>query len=239
VPGIEYRVTSLLGYFVLIGIAWLLSSDHKKFPWRVAWVGSGLQVILAWFILRTPLGEALFQQIRGIFELVYSCSDRGTEFLFGTPAEPSSHPTDRSILAIYSFRVLPAIVFVSALATVLYHLRIMQWIVKGSAILAQQLMGLSGAESLCTSANVFMGQTQAPLLVKPFLTGMTNSELFAVMVGGFATLSVSLIAVYADMGVDARHLLAASIISAPASLVLAKIMIPETQIPATLGRVEM
>lgn len=238
--GIEYRFTSLLGYFVLIGVAWLLSSDHKKFPWRIVLIGSGLQLILAWFILRTPIGEAFFDQIRGLFDLVLSCSDRGAEFLFGEPVPVSSQfPTGRRVLATFAFRVLPTIIFVSALATVFYHLGIMQWIVKGFAILMQQLMGLSGAESLSASANIFMGQTEAPLLVKPFIAGMTNSELFAVMVGGFANISVSLIAVYADMGMDAGHLLTASIISAPASLMLAKIVIPETQIPATLGRVDI
>lgn len=238
--GIEYRFTSLLGYFVLIGIAWLLSSDHKKFPWRVVWVGSGLQLILAWLILRTPIGESLFLQIHWLFDLVLSCSDRGAEFLFGEPVEPSSsHPTGKRVLAIFAFRVLPTIIFVSALASVFYYLGVMQWIVKGFAILMQQLMGLSGAESLAASANVFMGQTEAPLLVKPFIAGMTNSELFAVMVGGFASISVSMLAVYVDMGIHPGHLLTATIISAPASLLLAKIMVPETQIPSTLGRVDI
>jgi CNT family concentrative nucleoside transporter len=240
VAGIEYRFTSLLGYFVLIGLAWLLSSDHRKFPWRVAWVGSGLQIILAWLMLRTPLGEAFFEQVRGVFDLVLSCSDRGAEFLFGEPVEPSAqYPTGHRVLANFAFRVLPTIIFVSALTTVFYHLGIMQRIVKGFAWLMQQFMGLSGAESLSASANIFMGQTEAPLLVRPFIAGMTNSELFAVMVGGFANISVSLIAVYAGMGIDAGHLLTSSIISAPASLLLAKIMIPETQIPATLGRVDI
>lgn len=237
---IEYRVTSLLGYFVLVGLAWLLSSDHRKFPWRVVWIGSGLQVILAWLILRTPIGEAFFSQIKTLFELVLSCSDRGAEFLFGEPVDRTSHfPTGYRLLGNFAFRVLPTIIFVSALAAVFYHLGVMQWIVKGFAWLMQQLMGLSGAESLSASANIFMGQTEAPLLVKPFIAGMTNSELFAVMVGGFANISVSLMAVYSGMGIDAGHLLTSSIISAPASLLMAKIMIPETQIPATLGRVDI
>lgn len=237
---IEYRVTSLLGYFVLIGLAWLLSSDHRKFPWRVVWIGSILQVILAWFILRTPLGEAFFTQIKAFFEVVLSCSDRGAEFLFGEPVDPSPQsPTGYRLLGSFAFHVLPTIIFVSALTAVFYHLGVMQWIVKGFAYVMQQLMGLSGAESLSASANIFLGQTEAPLLVRPFIAGMTNSELFAVMVGGFANISVSLMAVYSGWGIDAGHLLTSSIISAPASLLLAKIMIPETQIPATLGRVDI
>jgi CNT family concentrative nucleoside transporter len=241
VGDIEHRITSLLGYFVLIGLAWLLSSDHRKFPWRVVWIGSGLQVILAWFILCTPIGEAFFAQVRALFELMQSCSDRGAEFLFGEPVDQSSeYPTGYRLLGNFAFRVLPTIIFVSALATIFYHLGIMQWVVKGFSHLMQQLMGLSGAESLSASANIFLGQTEAPLLVRPFIAGMTTSELFAVMVGGFANISVSMMAVYAGMkGISPGHLLTSSIISAPASLLLAKIMIPETQIPATLGRVDI
>jgi CNT family concentrative nucleoside transporter len=240
VADIEHRIVSLLGYFVLIGLAWLMSSDHKKFPWRVVWVGSGLQVILAWLILKTHAGEYFFDQVIRFFDLILSCSDRGADFVFGESVAPSPEfPTGRRVMGIFAFRVLPPIIFVSALATVLYYLGIMQWVVKGFAILMQQLMGLSGAESLSASANIFMGQTEAPLLVKPFIEGMTNSELFAVMVGGFANISVSLIAVYSGMGINPAHLLTSSVISAPASLLLAKIIIPETQIPATLGRVDM
>jgi CNT family concentrative nucleoside transporter len=237
---VEYRFTSLLGYLVLIGVAWLFSTDHKKFPWRVVGVGSALQLVLGWFILATPAGEYLFQQVNNLFAVLLSCSDRGAEFVFGESIEPSPQfPTGRRVLAIFAFRVLPPIIFVSALATLLYHVGVMQWVVKAFAIVMQRLMGLSGAESLSASANIFMGQTEAPLLVKPFIPGMTNSELFAVMVGGFANISVSLIAVYAEMGVESGHLLMSSVISAPASLLLAKIMLPETQIPATLGRVDI
>jgi len=238
---VQYRLVSLLGYFVLIGLAWLMSSDRKNFPWRVALVGSALQVVLGYFILKTTPGELVFDQAKVFFDALLGYANAGAEFVFGeATAISDDHPSGVKMLPIFAFRVLPTIVFVSSLAAILYHLGIMQWVVQGFAIVMQKLMNLSGAESLAASANIFMGQTEAPLLVKPFIPGMTNSELFAVMVGGFANISVSLIAVYGDMeGIDVRHLLASSIISAPASLLMAKVIMPESQIPATLGRVDI
>src|SRR5262249_53493538 len=137
----------------------------------------------------------------------------------------------------FAFKVLPTIIFFSSLAAMLYYLGIMQWVVKSMAVLMQRLMGVSGAESLSASANVFLGQTEAPLLVKPYIAGMTYSELNAVMIGGFANISGSLIAAFSSLGLSAGHLVTASVISAPASLLIAKVLVPETQQPATLGTV--
>jgi len=137
----------------------------------------------------------------------------------------------------FAFKVLPTIIFFSSLAAMLYYLGIMQWVVKSMAILMQRLMGVSGAESLSASANVFLGQTEAPLLVKPYIAGMTLSELNAVMIGGFANISGSLIAAFSSLGLSAGHLVTASVISAPASLLIAKVLVPETERPATLGTV--
>src|SRR6185295_6640826 len=139
----------------------------------------------------------------------------------------------------FAFKVLPTIIFFSSLATMLYYLGVMQWIVKSMAVVMQRLMGVSGAESLSASANVFLGQTEAPLLVKPYIAAMTLSELNAVMIGGFANISGSLIAAFSakEFGLNAGHLVTASVISAPASLLIAKILVPETGRPATLGTV--
>lgn len=231
------RLTSFAGYFMLIGLAWLLSTDRKNFPWRTVFVGSVLQVVLALLILNTWPGAYFFEQASVLFKQLLAFSDAGAAFVFGETID--ENPPRVHVLPLFAFRVLPTIIFVSALAAILYHLGIMQWVVHGFAIVMQKLMALSGAESLSASANIFLGQTEAPLLVRPYIAGMTLSELNAVMVGGFANISVSLLAVYADKGVDVGHLLTSSIISAPAGLLIAKIMLPETQIPATMGRVDI
>lgn len=225
------RCISFAGYFVMLGLAWLLSENKRLFPWRVALVGTLLQFALAVFILDTPLGESAFAAIGAAFTWVSNLSDEGSKFVFG----------ERFLEHPFAFRVLPTIIFFSSLAAMLYYLGIMQWIVKGMAVIMQRLLGVSGAESLAASANVFLGQTEAPLLVKPYIAGMTLSELNAVMIGGFANISGSLIAAFssADFGLSAGHLVTASVISAPASLLVAKILVPETGQPATLGTVTM
>jgi concentrative nucleoside transporter, CNT family len=221
------RLTSFAGYFVMIGLAWLLSENKRRFPWRVVFVGTLLQFTLALLILRTSPGEAVFEGIGAAFHWVTELSDKGSEFLFGKDFQEH----------FFAFKVLPTIIFFSSLATMLYYLGIMQWVVKSMAVVMQKLMGVSGAESLSASANVFLGQTEAPLLVKPYIAGMTVSELNAVMIGGFANISGSLIAAFSSLGLNAGHLVTASVISAPASLLIAKILVPETGWPATLGTV--
>lgn len=221
------RLVSFAGYFVMIALAWLLSENKRHFPWRVTIVGTLLQFALAVVVLNTTPGRLFFKGIGAAFDWVTELSDQGSTFVFGDGFKEH----------FFAFKVLPTIIFFSSLATMLYYLGIMQWVVKSMAIVMQRFMGVSGAESLSASANVFLGQTEAPLLVKPYIAGMTYSELNAVMIGGFANISGSLIAAFSSLGLDAAHLVTASVISAPASLLIAKVLVPETGRPTTLGTV--
>jgi len=221
------RLISFAGYFFMIGLAWLLSENKRLFPWRVVIVGTLLQFALALLVLKTTPGELVFQGISAAFTWVTDLADEGSKFVFGDSFKEH----------FFAFKVLPTIIFFSSLAAILYYLGIMQWVVKSMAFVMQRLMGVSGAESLSASANVFLGQTEAPLLVKPYIAGMTLSELNAVMIGGFANISGSLIAAFSSLGLSAGHLVTASVISAPASLLIAKVLLPETERPATLGTV--
>jgi CNT family concentrative nucleoside transporter len=221
------RTISFAGYFVMIGLAWLLSENKRRFPWRVVLVGTLLQFVLATLILNTMPGRLFFTGIGAAFTWVTDLADEGSKFVFGEGFKEH----------FFAFKVLPTIIFFSSLAAMLYYLGVMQWIVKSMAVVMQRLMGVSGAESLSASANVFLGQTEAPLLVKPYIAGMTLSELNAVMIGGFANISGSLIAAFSSIGLSAGHLVTASVISAPASLLIAKVLLPEMERPATLGSV--
>ncbi len=221
------RFVSFGGYFALIGLAWLLSENKRRFPWRVVLIGTALQFVLAVLILNTTPGRLVFVGIGAAFDWVTELSDQGSIFVFGEGFKEH----------FFAFKVLPTIIFFSSLAAMLYYLGVMQWVVKSMAVVMQKLMGVSGAESLSASANVFLGQTEAPLLVKPYIAGMTISELNAVMIGGFANISGSLIAAFSSLGLEAGHLVTASVISAPASLLIAKVLVPETERPLTLGTV--
>lgn len=219
------QCTSLLGYLVLLGLAWLMSSHKTRIPWRVVLLGTMLQFVLALVVLKTPPGEALFSRIGQLFTAVLDFVDAGAGFVFGNQFKEF----------YFAFKVLPTIIFVSALTSILYYLGVMQLVVKSVARLMQWTLGTSAAETLSTSANIFVGQTEAPLLVRPYVATMTLSELNAVMVGGFATIAGGVLAAFVGMGIDAGHLVTASVISAPAALVVAKLMLPETEQPATLG----
>ncbi|HMC11694.1 MAG TPA: nucleoside transporter C-terminal domain-containing protein [Pirellulaceae bacterium] len=225
------RCVSFAGYFVMIGLAWLLSQDKRRFPWRAVLVGTLLQLVLAVVILRTTPGAIVFTAIGEAFRWVSDLTEVGSRFVFG----------ERFLEHPFAFKVLPTIIFFSSLAAMLYYLGVMQVVVKSMAVVMQKLMGVSGAESLSASANVFLGQTEAPLLVKPYISAMTLSELNAVMIGGFANISGSLIAAFSakEFGLNAGHLVTASVISAPASLLIAKVLVPETERPTTLGAVTM
>ncbi len=225
------RFVSFFGLFVWIGLAWLMSSRREAFPWRIVIWGMALQFIFATLIFYTPLGEVFFIWLDRAFVAVVRCTDSGVAMLFGKAALEEG-----SLVNTFAFRALPIIIFFSALMSVLYYFGVMQWVVRGMAVVMQKTLRTSGAETLAAAANIFVGQTEAPLIVRPYLAGMTRSELMALMVGGFANVAGSVAAIYVtQFGVDAGHLLTASVISAPASLLIAKVMQPEVDQPQTLG----
>lgn len=225
----ELRLISLFGLFVMIFLAWLMSSYKLRFPWRIVICGLAMQFALAMFVFYTRPGELIFQGISDFFTATLGFVDEGGRMVFGENFEEH----------FFAFKVLPTIIFFSSLMSVLYYLKVMQLLVKAVAIVLQFTLRTSGAETLSASANIFMGQTEAPLVVKPYIPHMTRSELNAVMVGGFSTISGSLLAAFAGIGVDPKHLLTASVISAPASLLIAKILQPETEEPKTLGSLKL
>ncbi|MDQ3031549.1 MAG: NupC/NupG family nucleoside CNT transporter [Myxococcota bacterium] len=212
-----------------------MSADRRAFPWRLALTGVGLQLVFGVFVLKTELGLALFSFLNDAVGQLLEFTDEGSRFLFGEYLD--THFT-------VALNVLPTIIFFSALMTVLYHLGVMQRIVKVVAWAMQRTLGTSGAETLSAAANIFVGQTEAPLVIKPYVATMTRSELMAVMTGGFATVAGGVMAAYVGMLRDqfpdiAGHLIAASVMSAPASLVIAKVMIPERETPVTAGTLEL
>ena len=216
------RWIALLGLVVIMALAWLIGDRNRKVNYRVIGGGLLLQFALALFILKTPVGVTLFKAIGDIFAAILGFTDAGSIFVFG---EESAHH-------FIAFRVLPTIIFVSSVMSVLYYLGVLQKIILTLAWLMRRTLGTSGSETLVAAANVFLGQTEAPLMVRPYVGGMTRSELMALMVGGFATIAGSVFAVYVGMGIDAGHLVSASVISAPAALLIAKLMVPETATPA-------
>jgi CNT family concentrative nucleoside transporter len=223
------RLVSALGFVAMIAIGWLFSSDRRRFPWRtVAW-GAALQIALAVVLLRTAVGEAFFRGMNRLVATFISYVDAGVRFVFGGLVDAGF-----SIVV----NVLPIIVFMGSVFAILYHLRILQRVVDALARVLSRTMATSGAESLAAVANVFLGMTEAALVVRPYLERMTRSELFALMTTGMATVAGSVLVAYVGMlGADyAGHLATASLLSAPAGLLLAKVMVPETGAPETAGR---
>jgi CNT family concentrative nucleoside transporter len=225
----ELRATSFLGLLVMMGLAWLLSSHRTRIRLRTVVGGLVLQFLFALLILRTRPGRAVFSWIGSFFGRLLDFVDAGASFVFGP----------RFSEFYFAFKVLPTIIFFSSLMSVLYYFGVMQRVVRVMAVLMQRTLGTSGAESLSASANIFVGQTEAPLVIRPYVESMTRSELMSVMVGGFATIAGGVLAAYIGMNIDAGHLVTASVISAPAALLIAKIMEPEVDHPKTLGKVEI
>ncbi len=209
-----------LGLVSFIAMAWLISENRRRFPWRIVIGGIGLQLVLAVLVLRTSPGRSLFEAIGRGFEQVMATVVAGTGFLFSARG-------DETLLKTFAFGVLPTVIFFSSLMSILYHLGVMQRVVGALATVMRITLGTSGVETLAASANVFVGHTEAPLVVRPYLATMTRSELCAMMVGGFATVTGGLLGVYAGMGIEISHLLTASVISAPAGLLIAKVLVPE------------
>ena len=229
------RFTGFAGLIVIMGIAWLCSSHKRAIKLNlIAW-GLGLQFAFAILVLKTDFGK-VFQAIGAGVNAMLEYSEAGTSFLFGQQLGTKGGPYG----VIFAFQVLPIIIFIASFFAILYYLGVMQWIVRGMAVGMQKVMGVSGAESLNVAASIFMGQTEAPLTIKPFLAGLTESELFVVMTSGMAHVSGSVMAAYVKVaGVSITHLLTAVIMTAPATIMLAKIFIPETEKPVTAGRVEI
>lgn len=229
------RFAGILGVLVLLGIAFLMSNNRKAIDYKLVGWGLGLQLTFALFILKTPIGLPFFKFFDSLIKKLLAFSDKGGDFLF------ASFVTNEVEAPLINFavRVLPTVIFFSALMAILYHTGIMQLLVKMIAKVVQKTMGTSGSETLSVVGSIFVGQTEAPLLVKPFVKGMTKSELITVMIGGFATVAGGVMAIYVKMlenipGI-AGHLMAASIMSAPAAIVIAKIMFPETEKSETKG----
>ncbi|MFM8573377.1 MAG: NupC/NupG family nucleoside CNT transporter [Pirellula sp.] len=234
------RLIPALGLLVLLGIAWSLSSNRNRISLRIVIGGLLMQFVLALVVLRSEIGQSIFQTIGNLFTSLLDCVDQGAGFVFGT--NPVSTPDGNAPaykVHFVAFKVLPTIIFFSSLMSVLYYIGAMQKLVGAISLLMQKTLGTSGAETLSAAGNIFVGQTEAPLLVRPYLNSMTRSELMAVMVGGFATIAGGVMAAYVGMGISPVHLLTASLMSAPAALVIAKIMQPEVDQPKTLGKVEM
>jgi CNT family concentrative nucleoside transporter len=223
------RLVSLFGLFVLIGLAWVMSSHKRRFPWRVVLGGLALQFVFGTVILKTGVGRDIFQWLGDRITDLLNFVDQGAGFVFGTKY------TD----FYFAFKVLPTIIFFSALMSILYHYGVMQKVTRVFSVVMQKTLGTSGAETLAAAANIFVGQTEAPLVIRPYVASMTKSELMAVMVGGFANVAGGVLAAYVGMGINAVHLLTSSVISAPASLLLAKVLQPEVDQPKTLGKISV
>ncbi len=223
------RLVSVLGLIVIIGLAWLMSSNKKRFPMRIVLSGLALQFAFAVIILRTKPGKWIFQGVNTVFVSLLDCVQAGSEFVFG----------ENFYEHFFAFKVLPTIIFFSALMSVFYYYGVIQKVVGVFATVMQKTLGTSGAETLSAAANVFVGQTEAPLVIRPYISSMTTSELNAVMVGGFATMAGGVLGALSEMGIPAGHLLSASVISAPGALLLAKVMQPETETPKTMGTVSI
>jgi CNT family concentrative nucleoside transporter len=229
------RLTGVLGIAVIIGLAYVFSTDRRAIKLKtVAW-GLGLQFALGLFVLRVPAGERLFGALGAGAKHLLDFSYVGSTFIFGELGK-----ADSSLGLIFAFQVLPTIIFIAAFFGVLYHIGVMQLIIRAAAWLMTVIMGASGAESLNVAASIFMGQTEAPLTIRPFLPKLTKSELMTVMTSGMAHISGGMMAAYIRVGgADAKHLLTAVIMTAPGTLLMAKMLVPETEQPLTAGRVQM
>jgi CNT family concentrative nucleoside transporter len=226
------RFTGILGILTVLFLAWLGSTNRKQIRWRtVAW-GLGLQLSFAFLVLRFSWGERATAWAGDVVKNMLASTYAGTSVLFGPLGLPNG-----SLGSIFAFQVLPTIIFISAFFAVLYHIGLMQFIIRGMAWVMLKTMRISGAESMNVAASIFMGQTEAPLTIRPFLAKATISELMTIMTSGMAHVSGGIMAMYIAQGVAPRHLLAAVIMTSPGTILVAKMLVPETQVPATEGKV--
>lgn len=232
---LEYnRYLNLVGIMVVLGIAWLFSRKKSAIDYKLVGIALAIQCSIALVMLKTSLGQKFVQTIAFGINKIYQFADAGSSFLFGKLINAGD-----SWGFIFAFKVLPVFIFFGALMSVLFHLGVIQWLVGGIIRVIQPLLGTSGAETLVAIANSFLGQTEAPLLIKNYLKGLTKSEMLTVMVAGMATISGAVIVVYAAMGVPAQHMLAASVMAIPSALLVTKILYPETDSPETNGNIKV
>ena len=228
------RFAGLLGLATMVGLAYLFSTDRKAIRLKTVLWGLGLQVSFAFFVLRFEIGRNIFQTAGFYVNKLLSYSYVGSEFVFGEIGKKVS-----SMGFSFAFQVLPTIIFIAAFFALLYHIGVMQLIIRVAAWIMTRVMGASGAESLNVAASIFMGQTEAPLTIRPFLNKLTKSELMVVMTSGMAHVSGGIMAAYIAFGIEAKHLLTAVIMTAPGTLLMAKMLVPETEQALTAGKVQM
>jgi CNT family concentrative nucleoside transporter len=227
------RVRGVFGILAILGVGVFLSDNRRAISFRVVFWGLALQWGFALLVLRVPAGVEVLKQAGSAVEGILACALAGSEFVFGKPLVDPSGP----VAFVFAFRVLSTVIFVAALFAVLYHLGVMQWIVRGFAVVMAWFLGTSGAESLNVAASLFLGQTEAPLTIRPYLPRLTNSELLTVMTSGMAHVSGGVMAAYFAFGVEPRHILTAVIMTAPGAILMSKLLVPETENPETLGAV--
>ena len=227
------RAQPLVGAVLILGLAYLGSTNRRAIQWRTVVWGLCFQAVFALLVLKTTAGAALFTTLGNGFNRLVSFAGVGAAFVFGSLADTTASGV------LIAFQVLPVIIFVAALMAVLYHLGVMQIVVRLFAVLMHRMMRASGAESLNIAASVFLSMTEAPLTIRPYLPELTESELMTIMTCGMAHVSGGMMAAYLLFGVEARHLLAAVIMTAPGTLVIAKMMVPETGVPKTMGTVTL
>jgi len=229
-----HRLVGVLGILFVLALAYLMSNNRRAIRYKtVAW-GLGLQIVLAYLVIQWSFGQMIFSKLGRGAEWLLDFSYYGSSFIFG---ELGMKNSPRGF--IFAFQALPIIIFIAAFFALLYYWGVMQVIVKAAAKVMTRLMGASGAESLNVAASIFMGQTEAPLTIRPFLPEVTQSELMTIMTSGMAHVSGSLMGAYMAYGIHAEHLLAAVIMTAPGTILIAKMIVPETQQPLTAGRVEI
>jgi concentrative nucleoside transporter, CNT family len=232
-PDIIDRIRGLFGMLLILAVAAYLSDNRQAISRRVVLWGLGLQWGFALFVLRVPAGIRFLEHAGNGVKAVLDCALEGASFVFGSALVNPGGPAG----FVFAFRVLPTVIFVAALFAVLYHLGLMQWIVRGFAWVMSWLMGTSGAESLNVAASLFLGQTEAPLTIRPYLPRLTRSELLTVMTSGMAHVSGGVMAAYIAFDIEARHILMAVIMTAPGAILMSKMLVPETEVPETLGHV--
>jgi CNT family concentrative nucleoside transporter len=228
------RFTGLLGMAVLIGLAYVFSTARKAIQLKTVLWGLGLQLAFGVFVLKFGMGRRIFEFLGDVVNKLLSFAFYGSEFVFGGLGSQKS-----SFGFIFAFQVLPTIIFIAAVFAFLYHIGVMQIFIRAFAWVMTRVMGASGAESLDIAASIFMGQTEAPLTIRPFLNSLTKSELMTVMTCGMAHVSGGIMAAYIASGIEAKHLLTAVIMTAPGTLLMAKMLVPETEQPLTAGKVQM